>query len=255
LYIAKLLTQPYNLYPLLDSLRYQHLFFDLDHTLWDFESNARTTLLQLHEELNLKQLGIDNFDRFYRQYLEHNEKLWDRYRKGFIKQEELRIKRMRLALLDFGVVNEPIAAAMNIRFLELLPTRTILFPHTRELLDYLLKKGYRLHLITNGFEKTQHSKLHYSGLASYFSAIITSEGSGSLKPKLEIFSYALQQAGTTPEHSIMIGDTLEVDIEGAKNAGIDQIHVNHLNLERIALSDGSYPTYTVFSLQEIMQIL
>ena len=255
MYIAKLLTHPYNLYPLLASLRYQHLFFDLDHTLWDFESNARATLVQLYEELALSQLGVDDFERFYRQYLEHNEKLWDRYRKGFIKQEELRIKRMRLALLDFGVVNEPIAVSMNVRFLELLPTRTILFPHTRELLDYLLQKGYRLHLITNGFEKTQHSKLHYSGLASYFSTVITSEGSGSLKPKPEIFLYALQQAGAIREHSLMIGDTVEVDIAGAKNAGLDQIHVNHLNQERIALSDGSYPTHTVFSLQEIMKIL
>lgn len=240
---------------MLPVLRYQHLFFDLDHTLWDFESNARATLEQLYTELNLSSLGIDDFDRFYRQYLLHNEKLWDRYRKGFIKQEELRIRRMRLALLDFGVVNEEVAASMNTRFLDLLPTRTILFPYTKELLEYLLQKGYRLHLITNGFEKTQHSKLKYAGLAPYFTAVITSEGSGSLKPKPEIFSYALEQTGATQKECIMIGDTPEVDILGAKNAGIDQIHVNHLSRERVALSDGSYPTYTVYSLQEIMQIL
>lgn len=249
------MTHSYNLYPLLPTLRYQDLFFDLDHTLWDFESNARATLLQLYQELDLHQLGIDDFTRFYLQYLEHNEKLWDRYRKGFIKQEELRIKRMRLALLDFGVVNEEVAALMNTRFLDLLPTRTILFPYTKELLDYLLQKGYKLHLITNGFEKTQHSKLQYSGLAHYFSNVITSEGSGSLKPKPEIFAYALQQAQATKENSIMIGDTLEVDIWGAKNAGIDQIHVNHLTQERVALSDGTYATHTVFSLQEIVGIL
>lgn len=249
------MTPSYNLYPLLPSLRYQHLFFDLDHTLWDFESNARATLLQLYQEAGLQQLGVDDFDHFYRQYLEHNEKLWDRYRKGFIKQDELRIKRMRLALLDFGIVNEAVAALMNVRFLELLPTRTILFPHTKELLDYLLQKGYYLHLITNGFEKTQHSKLHYSGLASYFLAVITSEASGSLKPRPEIFSYALEQAGAVRENAIMIGDTIDVDIWGAKNAGLDQIHVNHLTQERVALSDGSYPTHTVFSLQEIMHIL
>jgi putative hydrolase of the HAD superfamily len=249
------LTHSYNLHPLLHPLRYQHLFFDLDHTLWDFESNARATLLQLYQELDLHQLGVTDFTRFYRQYLDHNEKLWDRYRKGFIKQEELRIKRMRLALLDFGVVNEEVASIMNIRFLELLPTRTILFPYTIELLDYLLQKGYKLHLITNGFEKTQHSKLQYSGLSHYFLNVVTSEGSGSLKPKPEIFSYALEQAGASKENSIMIGDTPDVDIWGAKNAGIDQIHVNHLTQERIALSDGSYATHTVFSLQEIKEIL
>lgn len=240
---------------MLSSLRYPHLFFDLDHTLWDFEANALATLQQLYEELDLRQLGIDDFTRFYRQYLIHNEKLWDRYRKGFIKQEELRIKRMRLALLDFGVVNEEVASVMNVRFLDLLPTRTILFPHTLELLNYLQQKSYQLHLITNGFEKTQHSKLQYSGLAPYFSTVITSEGSGSLKPRPEIFSYALAKTGATMAQSLMIGDTIEVDIAGAKNAGIDQLHVNHLNQERVALSDGSYPTHTVFSLQEIMQIL
>lgn len=240
---------------MLSSLRYPHLFFDLDHTLWDFEANALATLRQLYEELDLRQLGIDDFTHFYRQYLVHNEKLWDRYRKGFIKQEELRIKRMRLALLDFGVVNEEVASVMNVRFLDLLPTRTILFPHTLELLNYLQQKSYQLHLITNGFEKTQHSKLQYSGLASYFSTVITSEGSGSLKPRPEIFSYALAKTGATTAQSLMIGDTIEVDITGAKNAGIDQIHVNHLSQERVALPDGSYPTHTVFSLQEIMQIL
>lgn len=240
---------------MLSSLRYPHLFFDLDHTLWDFEANALATLQQLYEELDLRQLGIDDFTRFYRQYLIHNEKLWDRYRKGFIKQEELRIKRMRLALLDFGVVNEEVASVMNVRFLDLLPTRTILFPHTLELLNYLQQKSYQLHLITNGFEKTQHSKLQYSGLAPYFSTVITSEGSGSLKPRPGIFSYALAKTGATMAQSLMIGDTIEVDIAGAKNAGIDQLHVNHLNQERVALSDGSYPTHTVFSLQEIMQIL
>ncbi len=105
-------------------------------------------------------------------------------------------------------------------------------------------------MITNGFEKTQYGKLKNSGLEHYFSAVITSEGSNSLKPHKAIFDYAFQKTGAAPEESIMIGDSIDVDILGAVNAGIDQVHVNHLNKE-IELVKGEKPTYTVFSLREL----
>ena len=87
-------------------MKYKHLFFDLDHTLWDFEANAKATLLELHAALNLEERGVNDFDRFHKNYLAHNEKLWERYRNGFIKQEELRVKRMRLSLLDFKIADD-----------------------------------------------------------------------------------------------------------------------------------------------------
>ena len=235
-------------------MKYQHLLFDLDHTLWDFASNCRVTLAEIYEEMALEQKGIHSFDLFYSNYQVHNEKLWERYRNGFIKQEELRVKRMRLALLDFKIADEKLAIAMGERFLELLPTRTILFPHTIELLAYLSDKGYQLHLVTNGFEKTQHSKLKYSGLSEYFEEVITSESSNSLKPNKEIFEFAFQKIGTDPSATIMIGDTLAVDILGAMNAGIDQIYVNHISKEKESIN-GQFPTHTVYSLKEIEGIL
>lgn len=230
---------------------YTHLFFDLDHTLWDFEANSRLTLEQLYVDLSLENRGVNDFDRFHRQYLLHNDKLWDRYRNGYIRVDELRWKRMWLTLLDFKIADEPLAREMGLRFLDLLPTRKLLFPYTFEILDYLRQKGYQLHLITNGFEKTQFSKLENSGLTPYFTHVITSEGSNSLKPHKEIFDFAFRLSGASPEESIMIGDTLEVDILGGMNAGIDQVHVNHLTKEREAVSGGRYPTYTVFSLKEL----
>lgn len=230
--------------------KYHHLFFDLDHTLWDFEANSRQTLEELYHELELKNRGIHDFDLFHKNYLVHNDKLWDRYRNGFIKVDELRWKRMWLALLDFKIADEPLARAMGVRFLDLLPTRKLLFPHTIEMLDYLSNKNYRLHLITNGFEKTQHGKLKSSGLDKYFIEVITSEGSNSLKPHKEIFEFAFRKTGAVPEQSIMIGDTIDVDILGAVNAGIDQVHVNHLTREPVPVN-GKLPTYTVYSLKEL----
>ena len=230
-------------------MKYRHLFFDLDHTLWDFEANARATLLELHKALQLREKGINDFDLFHKVYLEHNEKLWERYRNGHIKQDELRVKRMTLALLDFKIADEELAKEMSTRFLDLLPTRTILFPYTKEILQYLADKDYQLHLITNGFEKTQHNKLMYSGLQPFFKEIITSEGSNSLKPNKEIFDFALQKCDASPAESIMIGDNVEVDIIGAMNAGIDQVYVNHLGIE-----PAIRPTYTVNSLKELEEI-
>jgi len=228
---------------------YRHLFFDLDHTLWDFEANARVTLLQLYQNMDLAQRGINDFDVFHKNYLAHNEKLWERYRNGYIKQEELRVKRMWLALLDFKIADELLAKELSMQFLDLLPTRTILFPHAIEILEYLVKKNYELHLITNGFEKTQHSKLKYSGLDKYFKEVITSEGSSSLKPNKEIFDFAFKKTGAKPHESIMLGDSIDVDILGAMNAGIDQVFINHLNID-IAIK----PTYVVRSLRELEEI-
>ncbi len=233
--------------------KYKHLFFDLDHTLWDFEANSRQTLQELYENMQLQSKGISDFDLFHKNYLVHNDKLWDRYRNGYIKVDELRWKRMWLALLDFKIADEKMAREMGVIFLDLLPTRKILFPYTIEILDYLIDKKYILHLITNGFEKTQHSKLKHSGLDKYFKEVITSEGSNSLKPHKEIFDYAFQKTNAQPGECIMIGDSIDVDILGAINAGIDQIHVNHLTKEPV-LVNNKPPTYTVYSLKELEDI-
>jgi putative hydrolase of the HAD superfamily len=230
-------------------MQYRHLFFDLDHTLWDFEANSRLTLEELYHSLNLAERGVYDFGLFHKCYIVHNDKLWERYRNGYIKVDELRWKRMWLTLLDFKIGDEKLAREMDVRFLDALPTRKLLFPDTVEVLNYLRDKGYRMHLITNGFEKTQHSKLKHSGLAGYFNEVITSEGCNSLKPHKEIFDYALLKAGADRAESIMLGDNVEADIQGAMNAGIDQVYVNHLGLD-----PDVRPTYTVRSLLELKEI-
>jgi putative hydrolase of the HAD superfamily len=227
-------------------MQYKHLFFDLDHTLWDFEANSRQTLVSLYHSLGLEEKGVNDFDLFHKHYLAHNEKLWERYRKGTIKADELRWKRMWLTLLEFKIGDEGLAREMGLLFLDSLPTRKLLFPYTLEILDYLTAKGYRLHLITNGFEKTQHSKLEHAGMSGYFKEVITSEGAGSLKPHKEIFEYALMKTGAEKKESIMLGDNLEADIQGAMDAGIDQVYVNHLREE-----PAIRPTYVVHSLKEL----
>lgn len=230
--------------------QYSHLFFDLDHTLWDFEENARQTLKIIFKELDLSIKGISDFTYFHKRYLLHNDVLWERYRKGIIKVDELRWKRMLLTLLDFKIGDEALAKQLSTAFLDHLPSRNILFPYAVELLQYLAGKGYQLHLITNGFETVQHAKLKNAGIDKFFGSVITSEGSNSLKPHREIFEYAFRTTGASSDRSIMLGDHLEADILGAKNAGMDQVFVNH-----IRETPDFQPTYTVFNLKEITGIL
>jgi putative hydrolase of the HAD superfamily len=231
-------------------MRYKHLFFDLDHTLWDFDTNAKHTLQDTFSHFEMGARISAGFVDFYTAYLHHNKILWDRYHHGFITADELKWKRMWRTLLDFKIGEEMLAREMSEHFLQILPIKTKLFPYTFEILNYLKDKGYQLHLITNGFEKTQWQKLNSSGLAAYFTEVITSEGSNSLKPKKEIFDYALYKAKALLNESLMLGDNLDADIQGAINASMDNVFVNHIN-EKTDLQ----PTYTIYHLQELEAIL
>ena len=228
---------------------YKDLFFDLDHTIWDFELNSKETLWDLHQKYQLEAKGIDNFDVFYSNYSVHNHRLWDRYTKGFIKQEELRWKRIYLSLLDYKIADEALSKEMSVDYLDILPNKKNLFPYTIEILDYLKNKDYKMHLITNGFESVQFKKIKNSNLADYFTEVITSEASNSLKPNKEIFDYALKACNAKLETSIMIGDNESADIQGAINVGMDSIFVNHLQIQPTVPA-----THTITHLKELENI-
>jgi len=227
---------------------YKHLFFDLDHTLWDFDKNSEASLRTLYKEYELEKYGITDFDALFKSYVIHNDKLWERYRNGFIKRDELRWKRMWLMLLDFKVADTSLAHEISTAYLEILPTQTLLVPHAKDILDHC-KGRYEMHLITNGFDTTQRLKLQYSGIARYFTHLITSERSNSMKPHRDIFEFALKQAGATADESIMIGDAIDIDILGAINAGWDTVYYNPHHV-----AHGRKPTYEIEHLEELMRI-
>ncbi|GAB2956633.1 YjjG family noncanonical pyrimidine nucleotidase [Hymenobacter coalescens] len=205
---------------------YRHLFFDLDHTLWDFERNADETLRHLYEHHALGRFGTFTADEFISRYSEINHALWRLYQGGKIDQHQLRNVRFVRTLAKFGVPEEEVPATISRDFTDILPQKSAVFPFTYEVLDYLQGRGYALHLITNGFRDIQHVKLDSSRLTPYFREIVTSECSGCLKPDRRIFEHALERAGTTARESLMIGDNLECDVLGAYNAGIDQVYFN-----------------------------
>ncbi|MDT3403042.1 YjjG family noncanonical pyrimidine nucleotidase [Mucilaginibacter terrae] len=229
--------------------RYTNIFFDLDHTIWDFDRNAEETLHELFVLHELEALGIASAVEFIATYTRNNHALWADYHLGKIDKETLRQTRFRKTFMDMGLHPDVIPVTFEDAYVELCPTKTNLFPHAHETLAYLQSK-YTLHIISNGFESATRRKIAGTGLAQYFDNIIISELVGVNKPDKAIFEYALQLSGAKKEESIMIGDSLEADVYGALNFGIDAIYFNPLKANK--------PTgvpVQIFSLNELINLL
>ena len=229
--------------------KYHHIFFDLDRTLWDFDAAAEVAFERIYDKYHLKDLGIPSAHDFHEVYHPLNEKLWELYRENKITKDDLNRTRFLKPLEHYGIHDVELADHLSEDYVYWSPRIVRLVPGTMELLEYL-KPKYHLHLITNGFQEVQHTKLSGSGMEPYFETLTVSEEINIKKPNPEIFLYALKKAGATAEESLMIGDEMAVDIDGARAAGIDQVFFNHLGQE-----DPGERTYEVKRLEEIREIL
>ncbi len=227
---------------------YKHIFFDLDRTLWDFEANTLETFRDLYVSYNLSAYFSD-YQSFHDSYTEINRVLWQEYLDGKLKKEVLRTLRFHITLEKNGLDNMKLAEKIGMDYIALSPQKTILFPYTIETLEYL-KKKYRLHIITNGFNEVQFVKIKNCGLEPYFTSVITSEKAGYQKPRKEIFDYSLKMVNARKKESLMVGDDYEIDIAGAMNAGIDQVYFNPARLPF-----PKKPTHEISSLRELCDIL
>ena len=209
----------------------KHIFFDLDHTIWDFDKNAEETLMELYHHYELAALGLASPQAFISTYTENNHLLWAEYHLGKITKETLRSERFSKTFIQLGVSPELIPAQFEDDYVRLTPIRTNLFEGSKKVLTYL-KEKYTLHIISNGFKESTLTKMDKSGLNPYFSNVIISEDVGVNKPDKAIFEYALAKAKATKPESIMIGDSLEADIRGAQDFGIQAIFFNPLHKEK-----------------------
>lgn len=223
----------------------KHIFFDLDRTLWDFETNSHETLLEICKKYDLKKLGILNYIQFIKEYKIINEKLWNLYRLDKISQKDLRRERFQQTLALYNIKDSDLSEKIGEDYIEICPRKTKLYPYTFEVLDYL-KSKYQLHIITNGFHNTQHIKLDHARLKPYFNQIITSEELGVKKPNPKIFKHALLQTKAIETESVYIGDDLEVDILGCQNCGIDGVFFNPKKIEH-----QENPKYEISCLSEL----
>lgn len=204
--------------------RYKAVFFDLDHTLWDFESNSRQTLSDLfHQYINpIFEAELEQFIRLFRRV---NDNLWDDYNRGLIDKNVIRERRFVEIFAHLDIDDEELAQKISKKYLFACPRQARLLPNTIEILEYLAP-NYELHILTNGFDDVQSIKLECSGINNYFQSVITSESAGHKKPALDFFSHALSSTDVQSHEVIMVGDNLKTDIAGAINASIDAVYFN-----------------------------
>lgn len=209
----------------------KHIFFDLDHTIWDFDRNAEETLNELFHTYKLSELGLNSCEDFISTYTENNHQLWADYHLGKITKEFLRAERFSKTFLQLGIHPDAVPHQFEDDYVNISPTKTNLFEGAESVLAYLQQK-YTLHIISNGFKETTLTKMDLSGLNPYFTNVIISEDVGVNKPNPVIFEYALDKAKALKEESIMIGDSLEADIYGALGFGMEAIFFNPLKKDK-----------------------
>lgn len=239
---------------------YQALFIDLDNTLYDFTGNSREAYSAVYKLLDYDR-WFGGFEHYYAIYEDYNLQLWALYAEGKISKERLNAERYAHPLRIVGVPDaDAIGACFWDEAMKRLPLGSKLMPHAREVLDYL-RPRYRMYILSNGFTELQSRKMQSAGIDGYFEEVILSEDIGVNKPNPEIFHYALRMAGVDADEALMVGDNLEVDIEGAHRVGIDQVYYD---VERkFAPADSALgthgsllsPTYTIGSLLELKNIL
>ena len=232
-------------------MKYKHLLFDLDRTLWDFETNSMQTLHEMFTQFQLARLCNTDFKTFVDAYHVINKGLWDAYNNGTLDKDYLYVARFSLTLEHFGLTETyALGKQLGDFYVFESPKKTALFDGCVELLNYLKSKNYEMHIVTNGFREVQYTKLQTSGIAQFFGKVFLSEEIGVQKPHKGIYEYILKSLQTTVNECLMIGDDFKVDIVGAKNMDIDQIFCNFTN----ACPDFE-PTFEVKSLLEIKKIL
>ena len=228
---------------------YTHLFFDLDHTLWDFDKNSEITLCELFGAYRLSDEKI-NLTDFLAQYAVINKQYWHNYESGKITKEALRIGRFTALFALYGIDDEAFITEFGERYLDISPRQPHLYKNTYEALEYLKQKGYSMHIISNGLQEAQATKLEASKIAHFFDTMTLPEEAGATKPSKQIYDFALEKAGAKAEKSIYLGDDPFADIEGSIKAGWHQVFYN-----RKGLKHDLKPKHEITDWSEIYGIL
>jgi YjjG family noncanonical pyrimidine nucleotidase len=228
---------------------YRHLFFDLDHTLWDFDRNSAESIAEVYETHRLANRGVSSADVFAEEFIRINRQLWIDYDRNLITHDYIRQHRFPLVLEALGINDTAGCAELNTDYLRLLPQKAHLTEAARDILEYLHGR-YRMHIITNGFAEIQAVKMASADIAHFFEHVVTTTAAEAKKPDPHIFQYALRVSGAGVGESLMLGDNYEADVLGAKAVGLDTVFYN---IKGEAVADPA--TYDIRHWNELKAIL
>ena len=233
-------------HPSISEKRYRYFLFDLDRTLWDFDTNTKNNISEL---LDIFSLPVKDKEGFYIDYHNINQGLWADYEKGLLEKEKLKSERFHRTLLRYGIDDQALAEKFGKEYLERMPLQKGLMPYAMEVLETLFRRGAVMVLVSNGFREVQYKKLENSGIGRFFKSVIISEELCVNKPSPRIFKEAINSVNGVKEETLMVGDDFANDIEGAMIFGIDQFYYNYRSL----LCEGA-PTYNSSDLRDLINL-
>jgi len=230
-------------------MKYRSILFDLDHTLWDYETNSSETLTELFHHHKLYDLGVPSVSHFLETFVQVNTKLWALYDLGQIHRDVIRNDRFHKILLTYGIDQYDFALSFSDEYISQAPKKGGLMPNAIEVLEYLHAR-YPMTIVTNGFDEIQSIKMESAGITSYFKDVVTSARAGHKKPAKEIFEFALNESGFESTSTLMIGDNLLTDIGGARNASLDTVYFNPNKIPHQEQTE-----FEISDLKELLDIL
>lgn len=225
--------------------KYKYLIFDLDDTIFDFQKSESEALEILFDEYNIpfNQSNKEKYKKINRMY-------WDKLESGDISMNEVLTNRFRDFFAIFGIETD--GEEIETKYRSLLKKSCHLIPFAKESILSLKNRGYIIIAGSNGIGKNQRLKLEKCGISNYFDDIFVSDELGYDKPSIGFYNHIFDKfPDMNINNSIMIGDSLGSDIQGAINANIDSIWYNNKGIK----SDNIKSTYETDDIRRIVEIL
>lgn len=155
------------------------------------------------------------------------------------------------ALAEQDVDNPELAAELAETWKRERRERQTLMPNAREVVEKL-GATYKLGMLTNGAPDLQASKIEGTGLKDHFQAIAISGAVGVGKPQPGVFEWLLQEMGSSVEDTVMVGNSLERDIAGARNVGMRSVYIVSADTET---NTEHKPDHVIHDLAELPGLL
>ncbi len=227
-------------------MKYDWIFFDLDNTLMDFEIASKKAFSSM-----LSSFGFKENEEHYSLYQQTNNEVWKDFENNKINAKTLRYKRFQ----DFYLIAkikgiDPLES--NKIYLEYLVEHSTMLEGAMPLLNEL-NENIKMAIITNGLKEVQRPRLKKLNIIHYFDAIIVSDEIGTSKPNSAYFDYVMKECSFPKKEKILVvGDSLNSDIKGGLNYGLDTCWCNLFDKKN---DTDLIPHFEINQLSELKNIL
>ena len=227
--------------------KYKYLLFDADGTLYDWDKSEQISI-----EIMFKKYDIPYTDETISEYRKKNHAAWVSFEAHEITVDRLHVDAWEGFFKHYNRTDVDVVEASNFYY-KTIVENSFMYPKARETAIELKERGYRIVIITNGLAIVQRSRL--SDTADFAEAYYMSQDIGYPKPKREYFDAVMERHGIKEEERskcLVIGDSINADIKGGINSGMDTVWINYNNIK---LEGDIRPVYELHRIEDLLEML